>query len=75
MITLDIHLKTINDVKKFVDTVCRYDFDIDLSSGRYTVDGKSIMGIFSLDLVNPLKLIAHTDSTQFIEDMSDFIID
>lgn len=75
MITLDIHLTTINDVKKFVNTVCRYDFDVDLSSSRYTVDGKSIMGIFSLDLTKPLKLIAHTDNTCIVKDMSDFIID
>ena len=45
-----IMLKTINDVKAFVNSVAKYDFDVDLLSGRYAVDAKSIMGIFSLDL-------------------------
>ena len=42
-----IMLKTINDVKAFVNSVAKYDFDVDLLSGRYAVDAKSIMGIFS----------------------------
>ena len=41
-----IRLDTINDVKSFVNTVSKYDFDVDLISGRYAVDAKSIMGIF-----------------------------
>ena len=45
-----VSLQAINDVKEFVNIVMRYDFDIDLVSGRYAVDAKSIMGIFSLDL-------------------------
>ena len=45
-----VSLQAINDVKDFVNIVMKYDFDIDLVSGRYAVDAKSIMGIFSLDL-------------------------
>ena len=45
-----ISLSTINDVKKFVNAVSKYDFDIDLISGRYAIDAKSIMGIFSLEI-------------------------
>ena len=55
-----IMLKTINDVKAFVNSVVKCDFDVDLTSGRYTVDAKSIMGIFSLDLMNKILLTAHT---------------
>jgi hypothetical protein len=55
-------LDTINDVKVFVNTVCKCDFEVDLISGRYAVDAKSIMGIFSLDLSKPIKLEAHTDN-------------
>ena len=51
-----IRLDTINDVKSFVNTVSKYDFDVDLISGRYAVDAKSIMGIFSLDLSKPIKM-------------------
>ena len=55
MTTKTISLNTIVDVKEFVNTVARYDFEVDLVSGRYHIDGKSIMGIFSLDLSNRLK--------------------
>ena len=63
MKTVDIKLSSIEDVRKFVDIVSKYDIDIDLSSGRYIVDAKSIMGIFSLDLLKPIKLTAHSDHT------------
>ena len=51
-----VNLQAINDVKEFVNIVMKYDFDIDLVSGRYAVDAKSIMGIFSLDLSKPIDL-------------------
>ena len=60
MKTVDIKLSSIEDVRKFVDIVSKYDIDIDLSSGRYIVDA---MGIFSLDLLKPIKLTAHSDNT------------
>ena len=63
MKSVDIKLSSIADVRNFVDIVSKYDIDIDLSSGRYIVDAKSIMGIFSLDLLKPIKLTAHSDST------------
>lgn len=69
-----IMLKTINDVKAFVNSVAKYDFDVDLLSGRYAVDAKSIMGIFSLDLSKPLILNADTDDEELIkETFADFI--
>ena len=59
----------------FVNIVMRYDFDIDLVSGRYAVDAKSIMGIFSLDLSKPIELDAHTDDAdKFLKDIDKFII-
>ena len=71
----NIMLKSINDVKDFVNTVNRYDFDIDLTSGRYVVDGKSIMGIFSLDLSKPIKVEVHTeDFSEIYEDLKHFVI-
>jgi phosphotransferase system HPr-like phosphotransfer protein len=54
--TFNIQLNSINDVKVFVNTVNKYAYDIDLTSGRYVVDAKSIMGIFSLDLSKPIKV-------------------
>ena len=54
-----IELNAINDVKEFVNTVMLFDYDVDLVSGRYAVDAKSIMGIFSLDLSKPIDLNIH----------------
>lgn len=55
--------------------VMRYDFDVDLISGRYAVDAKSIMGIFSLDLSKPIELKAHTDEPgDFAKDIEKYIV-
>ncbi|MDD2955663.1 MAG: HPr family phosphocarrier protein [Oscillospiraceae bacterium] len=62
MKTVNIMLNTINDVKLFVNIVSKYDFDVDLVSGRYAIDAKSIMGIFSLDLSKPIKVEIHSDN-------------
>lgn len=59
MKTFDLLLSSINDVKDFVNIVSKYDFDVDLTSGRYVVDAKSIMGIFSLDLSKSIDLNIH----------------
>lgn len=58
---LTIQLSSIQDVREFVDVVTRYDMEIDLTSGRYIVDAKSIMGIFSLDLMKPIGMTVHSD--------------
>ncbi len=64
MKSIEIRLSTIQDVQGFVNVVNRYDIDVDLASGRYIVDAKSIMGIFSLDLLKPITLTAHSDDTE-----------
>ena len=56
-----VMLGTINDVKNFVSVVTQCDYDVDLISGRYAVDAKSIMGIFSLDLSKPIDLNIHAE--------------
>lgn len=71
-----VMLGTINDVKNFVSVVAQCDYDVDLISGRYAVDAKSIMGIFSLDLSKPIKLEAHTDdASEFFAQIKEFIVD
>ena len=62
MKTVNIMLNSINDVKTFVNVVSKYDFDVDLTSERYVVDAKSIMGIFSLDLSKPIDLNIHAEN-------------
>ncbi|HHY52509.1 MAG TPA: HPr family phosphocarrier protein [Clostridiales bacterium] len=76
MKSINIMLSTINDVKDFVSIVSQFDFEIDLVSGRYAVDAKSIMGIFSLDLSKPIKVNIHSDNTDaFIEAVKRFIVE
>ena len=63
MKTVDISLNSIDKVKSFVNDISKFDFDFDLVSGRYVIDAKSIMGIFSLDLSNPITLNVHADDS------------
>ena len=62
MNTIQILLNTIDKVKSFNRDILFFDSDIDLVQGRYTVDGKSIMGIFSLNLSEPIKVIVHEEN-------------
>ena len=62
MKTVQISLNSIDKVKSFVNEITKYDNDFDLVSGRYVIDAKSIMGIFSLDLSKPIDLNIHADS-------------
>ena len=64
MKTVQISLNSIDKVKSFVNEITKYDNDFDLVSGRYVIDAKSIMGIFSLDLSKPIDLNIHADSNQ-----------
>lgn len=59
MQTVQISLNSIDKVKSFVNDVTKFDYDFDLVSGRYVIDAKSIMGIFSLDLSKPIDLNIH----------------
>ena len=61
MKTLQISLNSIDKVKSFVNDINRFDCDFDLVSGRYVIDAKSIMGIFSLDLSKPIDLNIHAE--------------
>ena len=62
-----ISLNSIDKVKSFVNDVTRFDCDFDLISGRYVIDAKSIMGIFSLDLSKDIDLNIHCEDN--IEDV------
>ncbi|MCR5353362.1 MAG: HPr family phosphocarrier protein [Clostridiales bacterium] len=76
MKTFNIKLSTIENVKDFVNIVSKYDYEIDLKSGRYVVDAKSIMGIFSLDLMNNIEVTVHSDDCDdLIEELSEMIVD
>ena len=62
MKTVQICLNSIDKVKAFVNEITKFDTDFDLVSGRYVIDAKSIMGIFSLDLSKPIDLNIHSEN-------------
>ena len=62
MKSVKISLNSIDKVKSFVNDIAKFDAEFDLISGRYVIDAKSIMGIFSLDISQPIDLNIHTDS-------------
>ncbi len=68
MTEMYITLKTIEDIRTFVNTVVLLRYEIDLIQGRYVVDAKSIMGIFSLDLLSPVKVVAHTNDAEALKE-------
>ena len=77
MTTVQIMLNSIDKVKHFVNDITRFDSDFDLVSGRYVIDAKSIMGIFSLDLSKPINLSIHSESelADILEVLKPYIIE
>ena len=72
-----ILLDSVTQIKDFVNLVCRYPNDFDLVSGRFTIDAKSIMGIFSLDLSKPIDLNIHAegDAEDILTVLAPYIVD
>ena len=76
MKTVMISLNSIDKVKSFVNDISRFDYDFDLVSGRYVIDAKSIMGLFSLDLSKPIELNIHAEegADEVIEMLKPYIV-
>ena len=76
MKTVKISLNSIDKVKTFVNLINRYDAEFDLVSGRYVIDAKSIMGIFSLDISKPIDLNIHNvdNLDEILEQLSPYLI-
>jgi Phosphotransferase system, HPr-related proteins len=74
--TIQVSLNSIDKVKSFVNDITKFDSDFDLVSGRYVIDAKSIMGIFSLDLSKPIDLTIHSsdDIHEILRALSPYII-
>ena len=70
MKTIKISLNSIDKVKAFVNEISKFNCDFDLVSGRYVIDAKSIMGIFSLDLSKPIDLNIHAEGDTLQEVLS-----
>ncbi len=77
MKTVKISLNSIDKVKSFVNDLTKFDCDFDLVSGRYVIDAKSIMGIFSLDLSKPIDLNIHAEENadDVVAMLAPYIID
>lgn len=77
MKTVKISLNSIDKVKSFVNDLTKFDTDFDLISGRYVIDAKSIMGIFSLDLSKPIDLNIHAENSveDILSTLAPYIID
>ncbi len=77
MESVQIILNSIDKVKSFVNTLAKFDCDFDLVSGRYVIDAKSIMGIFSLDLSKPITLNIHANDgvTEILEALKPYIVE
>lgn len=72
---LKIKINTINDVKKFVNVVSKYEYDVDVVSGRYAIDAKSIMGLFSLDLSKEIDMKIHSDNCEnLLAELQEFAV-
>ena len=76
MRTVHISLNSIDKVKSFVNDLAKFDADFDLVSGRYIIDAKSIMGIFSLDLSKPIDLNIHAENgiDEILDTLAPYII-
>ena len=76
MTEVKIRLSLAEQVKAFVNILTRFEYEMDLSSGRHKVDAKSILGIFSLDLSQPIMLEIHSDScSDLLEEIKPFSVE
>lgn len=77
MKSVNIRLTMMTDhVKNFVSLVNRYPYDMDLRSGRYVVDAKSILGIFSIDLSRPIRLDIYSDDCDdLIRELDGYLVE
>ena len=77
MTTVKISLDSIDKVKAFVNAITKFDSDFDLISGRYVIDAKSIMGIFSLDLSKPIELTIHNDDnvSAILDSLAPYVVE
>lgn len=75
MKSVKVSFPTIDSVKDFVNAVSRYPYEVDLHNGRYVVDAKSLLGIYSLDLTKPIVCEIYNDSCdELIKDIANFVV-
>lgn len=77
MTTVKVSLNSIDKVKSFVNDISGFKADFDLVAGRYVIDAKSIMGIFSLDISKPIQLNIYADKNvdQILESIKPYVVE
>ena len=76
MKSVQVSINTVDKIKDFVNTITKFEYDFELVSGRYVVDAKSLMGIFSLDLTKPICLNINTEDSvdKVLEALSTYMV-
>jgi phosphocarrier protein HPr len=75
MVECNILLDTIDKIADFIKVVSKIEYDVDLVKGRYTVDAKSVVGVFTLDLSKEAKIIIHTDDENILDKFNEWRVD
>ena len=75
---IKLKLVTVEDIRSIVNVLAKYNIELDIAQGRYVVDARSIMGIFSLDLLKPVDFVIHSDdegiAANVLEDVKKWIV-
>jgi len=63
---VQLKLVTVEDIRSIVNILAKYTVDLDIRQGRYIVDARSLMGIFSLDLLKPIDFVIDSDDEKIV---------
>jgi phosphocarrier protein HPr len=75
MVECKILLNNIDKIADFIKVVSKIEYDVDLVKGRYTVDAKSVVGVFTLDLSKETKIIIHTNDENILDKFNEWRVD
>ena len=75
MLTVKVRLDSVEKVKEFSAAISRVDAECELVEGVHILDAKSIMGIFSLNLAEPIRLDIHSDDRTILDRLKNFIVE
>ena len=74
MVKCEVLLNTVDKIADFIKVASRIEEDIDLSNGRYTIDAKSIVALFTLDLSKVAILIIHSDDESLLDNFKEWMV-
>ena len=75
MEAVTVSLTQVNQVQQFVNVVSKAPYDVDMVSGRYTINAKSLLGIYSLDLNRPLRVVMYSDDCEELKkEQAEFMV-